>query len=99
MLTKKDGGAGVVAKLGDFGTALRLTDEEPFAIDAIGTLGYMAPEIYNPGKYGLSADIFSFAVVAWATFSQSRNNPMAVLDHGDADDGQRVNLSAGAHIV
>ena len=43
-----------------------------FLTEECGTLGYTAPEIYDPGKYNQSADVFSFSMVLWQLFS---NNP------------------------
>ena len=40
----------------------------------------IAPEIFVPGSYTRSADVFSFAVVAWEIFSQKRSNPLTGLD-------------------
>ena len=40
-----------------------------------GTLGYTAPEIYDPGKYNQSADVFSYSMVLWQLFSRNIDLP------------------------
>mmetsp|Transcript_43424 Transcript_43424/g.93020 ORF Transcript_43424/g.93020 Transcript_43424/m.93020 type:complete len:752 (-) Transcript_43424:134-2389(-) len=52
-------------KLCDFGTAVRLSDDYPRAMERIGTLSYTAPEIY--GKLGCCtlADVWSLGVVLY----------------------------------
>lgn len=77
-------GTKLIAKIGDFGTSVTLEEGE-MRNDPIGTLGYLAPEMYNPGQYSFPADIFAFAVIAWYVFSQNRDNPMASLSVADGN--------------
>ncbi|KMS97961.1 hypothetical protein BVRB_4g097070 [Beta vulgaris subsp. vulgaris] len=53
------------AKLGDFGLA-RLVDHSTTSQTTLlaGTLGYLAPEVFNTGKASREADVYSFGVVA-----------------------------------
>ncbi|XP_042486743.1 L-type lectin-domain containing receptor kinase IV.1-like [Macadamia integrifolia] len=50
-------------RLGDFGLA-RLYDhgDNPKATNVVGTLGYLAPEIFKTGKSDPSVDVFAFGV-------------------------------------
>lgn len=75
----------VIAKVADFGTAVHL-QEGDMLNNMVGTMGYIAPEAYAPGEYGLPVDMFAYAVVVWATFSQTRVNPMADVKFGDASN-------------
>ena len=60
-----------VVKIFDFGLAKEL--KPSFHIEGsvykntknAGTRRYMAPEVYLSGKYGLSGDVFSFAILLW----------------------------------
>jgi len=54
-----------VVKLCDFGTAVRLTNEHPRAMDRIGTLSYTAPEIYLDQGADVAADVWSLGVVLY----------------------------------
>ena len=65
----------IVAKIGDFGTAIHIEKDETLH-EVLGTLGYIAPEVFS-GSYSFPADIFSYAVICWITFSQNRTNPMS----------------------
>jgi hypothetical protein len=67
LLTRDDLG-GWHAKLADFGTSVLLEEGETLS-DQVGTIGYIAPELYGDRGYSFPADVFSFAVVAWEVFS------------------------------
>lgn len=67
LLTRDDLG-GWHAKLADFGTSVVLEDGETLS-DQVGTIGYIAPELYGDRGYSFPADVFSFAVVAWELFA------------------------------
>ena len=94
----------IIAKLADFGTAVHLQQGEMLT-DVVGTLGYLAPEVYAPGQYSFPADIFAFAVICWMTFSNTRNNPMAIFANsaaaanGEMEIASPVKFTAGATIV
>lgn len=72
------GGGGYVAKIADFGTALHITKGRKLT-EAVGTSGYTAPEVTDPGSYDISIDIFSFGILMWETiqpFDQRIDNPL-----------------------
>ena len=50
----------LVAKVGDLGEA---RTAEAYTMTTVGTRGYTAPEILQGKRYGVSADIYSFAIV------------------------------------
>mmetsp|Transcript_25842 Transcript_25842/g.74449 ORF Transcript_25842/g.74449 Transcript_25842/m.74449 type:complete len:761 (+) Transcript_25842:53-2335(+) len=57
--------AGEIVKLCDFGTAVRLSPEQPRAMERIGTLSYAAPEVYAKRGATTLADIWSLGVVLY----------------------------------
>lgn len=52
-------------KLGDFGVSRTLESENTYGTKGIGTYDYMAPEVYNGGKYGKETDIYSLGMVMY----------------------------------
>jgi len=84
-----------VVKLCDFGTAMRLSDDYPRAMERIGTLSYTAPEIY--AKLGCStlADVWSLGVVLYVllvgaspfriTGEEPRQDTIDRISHGRFD--------------
>lgn len=58
-------------KLGDFGIARRL-DEFQNAKTRLGTLNYMAPEIYQGSGYDATVDIYSLGMVLYLIANQNR---------------------------
>ena len=62
--------AGGVYKLGDFGIA-RMMDHTTTGT-RIGTINYMAPEVYSGGKYGHTADIYSLGLVLYWLMNNRR---------------------------
>lgn len=54
-----------ILKLCDFGTAVRLTNKRPRAMDQVGTLSYTAPEIYAKLGCSTQADLWSLGVVLY----------------------------------
>ena len=57
-------------KLGDFGVA-RMMDHTTVGT-RIGTVNYMAPEVYFGGKYGHTADIYSLGLVLYGLMNNRR---------------------------
>jgi len=61
------------AKVFDFGLAVEVKPQDQVGHDKYklsgltGTRRYMAPEVVLCREYGLSADVFSFAITAWET--------------------------------
>jgi serine/threonine protein kinase len=58
-------------KIFDFGLATELKEEDNIGLDKyiahrnVGTRRYMAQEVYYGKVYGLSADVYSFGILAW----------------------------------
>lgn len=73
---------GYEAKLADFGTAVRIPNGRMLN-EAVGTSGYTAPEVSNPGNYDFKADIFSMAILQWETlqpYDRREENPLCGQD-------------------
>lgn len=54
-----------VLKLCDFGTAIRLSAQRPRSNGRVGTLSYMAPEVYANRGADICADVWSLGVVLY----------------------------------
>lgn len=54
-----------IIKLCDFGTAVCLTNQQPRAMERVGTLSYTAPEIYARRGCSTLADLWSLGVVLY----------------------------------
>lgn len=59
-------------KLGDFGTARVLSEYSLSMTQRVGTLYYMAPEIYMSTKYDSRADIYSLGIVLYRLLNKNR---------------------------
>lgn len=57
------------AKLGDFGTGMFLTEQNP---DRVGTAFYMAPEIFGGEGASVKSDIYSLGVLAYEVIAGTR---------------------------
>ena len=62
-------GGGVHVKLGDFGAGRAVDNTEACVGSQVGTQGYMAPEVFDFGKYTSKADTWSLGVVVYALAS------------------------------
>lgn len=60
-----------VFKLGDFGIAMKLSQNDPTAAMR-GTPHFMAPEVYRGDKYGATVDIYSLGIVMYRLFNHGR---------------------------
>ncbi len=58
-------------KLGDFGIAREL-ERTQSGLTKIGTLAYMAPEIYKGESYGRTVDIYSLGIVLYKLLNHNR---------------------------
>ena len=74
-------------KLGDFGVSRTLESENTYGTKGIGTYDYMAPEVYNGGKYGKEADIYSLGMVMYWLLN-GRTYPF--LTKGKAPTAQEI---------
>ena len=59
-------------KLGDFGIARTMENHTTLATAKIGTLSFMAPEVYNNKPYGPSADQYSLGMVLYWLLNDRR---------------------------
>lgn len=78
-------------QLFDFGLAKELkatakSDDDQYHLTGLtGTLRIMSPEVIQCMPYGLSADVYSFAIITWEVFTGDRN----LLAAGEVCKGQR----------
>jgi serine/threonine protein kinase len=62
---------GPVAKITDFGISKALSNEQSSSSTLLGTIEYMAPEQFNPGKYGINGlintnlDLWSYGLMMY----------------------------------
>jgi len=74
-------------KLFDFGLAKELKDRDRTApgiyklTGLTGSRRYMAPEVVLRTDYGLSADVYSFAIVTWEVMSNHKAYPYLTSDN------------------
>jgi len=68
---------GYSVRIIDFGTS-RIMDRDKLMTQAIGTVSYMSPEIFNNEKYTEKTDIYSFAMVFWEVMA--RKTPFSELN-------------------
>ena len=57
-----------IARIADFGFSTRLSHNEAVTT-ALGTLGYMAPELIQEKPYSFSVDVWSFGVLLYNLIS------------------------------
>lgn len=57
-------------KLGDFSAATKLGDQQE--IDQIGTLRFMAPEVYNEKPFSSNIDTYSLGIVLYELLNGNR---------------------------
>lgn len=87
-----------VLKLCDFGTAVRLSAQRPRTNGRVGTLSYMAPEVYANRGADICADVWSLGVVLYLILvganpfrnSQTKTKVATVrkIESGDFDQGR-----------
>ncbi|PRP87907.1 hypothetical protein PROFUN_02644 [Planoprotostelium fungivorum] len=58
--------------IADFDTAKKLTEDAQIAKTAIGTPGFIAPEVWNAEEYTYKCDVFSFGMVLYELLSLMR---------------------------
>ena len=63
-------GRGSVAKLGDFGLAVKLKRGERSRDNHFrGTITHMAPEVLLHGRLSRASDVYSFGILLWQLFT------------------------------
>ena len=75
IMLKSDGSdpRGFVAKVADFGLALKMNRDETHASGLFqGTLSHMAPEVMTEGRVSKSADVYAYGILLWEIFTASR---------------------------
>ena len=84
-------------KICDFGTALELpADPAHHPFECIGSALYLAPEVEAEAPYGLPADVFSFAVLAYELYYLDEH---AVTFYGEEDMFEGGGLMAGLELI
>ncbi|KAJ3687289.1 hypothetical protein LUZ61_016453 [Rhynchospora tenuis] len=65
-------------KISDFGTAKFFKDDRThkFTIHPIWTVGYVAPEYHNYGKYSFKSDVYSFGVILLELVTGQKSSPL-----------------------
>ena len=73
LLSKRNGEW--IAKIADFGLAKRIEHQSAASSQLLGTMEYMAPEQFDPRKYGINGklstnvDLWSFGVILYEMFT------------------------------
>ena len=65
-------------KLGDFGAAIKITDSQNQ--DRMGTLKYMAPEVYCGKPYSPNIDTYSLGLVLYELLKTNQKNDLAAKE-------------------
>eukprot|EP00878_Enallax_costatus_P009888 GHUV01010325.1.p1 GENE.GHUV01010325.1~~GHUV01010325.1.p1 ORF type:complete len:322 (+),score=102.52 GHUV01010325.1:98-1063(+) len=97
VLLKSDAsGRGCVAKVADFGLAVRLDSLVDTHVSAFqGTMSHMAPEALLHGRISKAADMYSFGITLWELFTGGQayqGIPRALVGHKVAVLGLRPTL-------
>lgn len=71
----------------DFGLARVYTDDRAMT-PCSGSTRYMSPEVMVGGKYDLSADVYSYAILLWEVCTRSFQQPYALIK--DAESAKRA---------
>lgn len=80
-------------KLGDFGVSRRMDSfGQKASMTGIGTISYMAPEVFKGESYDSTVDLYSLGIVLYTLLNQNRL-PFTPLDKQelDAEDIQKAN--------
>lgn len=87
LLINKEPDGTWVSKIADFGLAKQLSDQKELSSQLLGTMEYMAPEQFNPEKYGIKGtlgtniDLWALGVILFETFTGD-------LPFGSRTDGE-----------
>jgi len=87
LLINKEPDGTWVSKIADFGLAKQLSEQKELSSQLLGTMEYMAPEQFNPEKYGIkrtlgtNIDLWALGVILFETFTGD-------LPFGSRTDGE-----------
>lgn len=87
LLINKEPDGTCVSKIADFGLAKQLSEQKELSSQLLGTMEYMAPEQFNPEKYGIKGqlgtniDLWALGVILFETFTGD-------LPFGSRTDGE-----------
>jgi serine/threonine protein kinase len=65
-------GAGLRAKLGDFGLARNVDNSVAETTSLAGTPAYVSPEVFRGDAITTGSDVYSFAVLMWEVFARQK---------------------------
>eukprot|EP00899_Mesostigma_viride_P015168 jgi/Mesvir1/23652/Mv18316-RA.1 len=92
-------------KLADFGISRILnesTQQQPAMTQAVGSPGWMAPELFGDGLYDGKVDVYSYGIVLWELMSLERPyarmgmEPLALI-YQVINENLRPKIPEGAH--
>lgn len=72
-----------IVKVLDFGLAITLHQREAAALDAQGTVGYVAPEVLLHQQFSEASDLYAVGVIAFELFAGRHPFPQGELPPGD----------------
>ncbi|MEZ4884477.1 MAG: serine/threonine-protein kinase [Chitinophagales bacterium] len=96
LLVNKEADGSWVSKIADFGLAKKLSEHKELSSQLLGTMEYMAPEQFNPEKYGISGilgtniDLWGFGVILFETFTGEL--PFGSRTDGDSHEQVMYNI-------
>ncbi|ETO85010.1 TKL protein kinase [Phytophthora nicotianae P1976] len=61
-------------KIGDLGSAVVWSQNDPLLLEEVGSSGYTAPEIFTHQGYDRKVDVWSFGIVLWELTASSIRN-------------------------
>lgn len=85
-----------VSKIADFGLAKQLSEQKELSSQLLGTMEYMAPEQFNPEKYGIQGrlstniDLWALGVILFETFTGEL--PFGSRTDGDSHEQVMYNI-------
>eukprot|EP00775_Hariotina_reticulata_P009645 gene9645-9805_t len=94
VLLKSDGSSdrGCIAKVADFGLAVKMDSHDTHVSAFQGTMSHTAPEVLLRGHISKAADVYSYGITLWELFTAGHayhGIPRALLGHQVAMNGLR----------
>ncbi len=96
LLVNKEPDGTWVSKIADFGLAKKLSEQKELSSQLLGTMEYMAPEQFNPEKYGIrgilgtNIDLWGLGVILFETFTGEL--PFGSRTDGDSHEQVMYNI-------